>query len=228
MCLSNEEWEETIAEAHGWRSDRPRISQADVKEKEMATRSNNIHGSDEKVRPMVEEKKVVPMTPEPLDKRMGKAKPIDMDKIAEGLGIVEAEILKKDPISQKLPEVLDQVAKEMRARNIQKLTGDPDFDEMLARCIETMDTKGQEYTAGSKDRLANFKGVAADVDMPMEKVWYTFFNKHLRAIQSYIKNGCEVKSNEGIDGRIMDCIVYLLLFYKMTNEIGRTKHGVIS
>src|SRR6185295_12978655 len=91
-------------------------------------------------------------------------------------------------------------------------TGDADFDRMLARVVDTVASKGKEYTVGSADRLANFRGVGQDVDVPMEKVWYTFFNKHYRALQSYIKNGCKVQSNEGIDGRILDLIVYLLLF----------------
>lgn len=103
------------------------------------------------------------------------------------------------------------------------LTGDAEIDAMLNECIKTLSTKGAEYTGGSPDRLNNFRMVGKDVDVPMEKVWYTYFNKHLRALQSYIKNGCVVKSNEPIQGRIMDLIVYLLLFNKMTLEIERTR-----
>lgn len=104
--------------------------------------------------------------------------------------------------------------KEARSR----LTGDYHIDDMIGRCVTTMATKGAEYTVGSSDRLANFRGVAADVGIPMEKAWYVFFNKHLRAVQSYIRNGCKVKSEEKISGRIMDCVVYLLLFYLLTIE----------
>lgn len=114
-------------------------------------------------------------------------------------------------------------------------TGDPEIDRLYEDCIRCFAEKGAEYTVGSKDRLANFRGVAEDVDVPMEKVWYTFFNKHLRALQSYIKNGCTVKSNEPIQSRIMDLIVYLTLFHKMSLEIerkrleaARAEHGVIS
>jgi hypothetical protein len=99
-----------------------------------------------------------------------------------------------------------------------RLTGNVKIDSMIERCVRTMATKGAEYTVGSEDRLANFRGVSQDVGIPMEKAWYVFFNKHLRAIQSYIKNGCRVKSEEGITGRIMDCIVYLLLFYLLSIE----------
>lgn len=107
------------------------------------------------------------------------------------------------------------------------LTGDKDIDEMFRRCIETMATKGAEYTEGSVDRLANFRRTGEECDIPMEKAWYVFFNKHLSAIKSYLKNGNKVKSNEPIESRIMDCIVYLFLFYKMTIELeqnNRQKH----
>lgn len=104
-----------------------------------------------------------------------------------------------------------------------ELTGDQEVDAMLRDCIEIMASKGQEYTGGSPDRLNNFRQAGQDVGLPMEKVWYVFFNKHLRAIQSYIKNGCVVKSNETIHSRIMDCIVYLLLFHKMALEIERAR-----
>jgi hypothetical protein len=103
------------------------------------------------------------------------------------------------------------------------LTGDPEIDALYRDCIKCFAEKGAEYTVGSKDRLANFRGVSQDVDVPMEKVWYTFFNKHLRALQSYIKNGCTVKSNEPIQSRIMDLIVYLTLFHKMSLEIERKR-----
>lgn len=102
-------------------------------------------------------------------------------------------------------------------------TGDAEIDAMLRDCIETMSTKGAEYTVGSKDRLANFRGAANDVGIKMEQCWYVFFNKHLRAVQAYIKNGCVVKSNETIQSRVMDCIVYLLLFHKMTLDIERSR-----
>jgi hypothetical protein len=102
-----------------------------------------------------------------------------------------------------------------------QMTGDPEIDRMLESCVLTLQTKGVEYTVGSEDKLANFRGVAQDVGIPMEKAWAVFFNKHLTALQSYIKNGCEVKSNESIHGRIMDLITYLLLFEKLTLEIER-------
>ena len=116
---------------------------------------------------------------------------------------------------------LPKPEEELRLADV--LTGDPEIDALYRDCIKCFAEKGAEYTVGSKDRLANFRGVATDVDVPMEKVWYTFFNKHLRALQSYIKNGCTVKSNEPIQSRIMDLIVYLTLFHKMSLEIERKR-----
>lgn len=104
-----------------------------------------------------------------------------------------------------------------------KLTGDLDIDDMLRKCVKTMATKGAEYTVGSVDRLANFRGVGEDCGIPMEKAWYVFANKHIRAVAAYVKNGCRVQSNEPIEGRIMDVIVYMLLFHKMSKEIESTR-----
>ncbi len=99
------------------------------------------------------------------------------------------------------------------------LTGDKEIDDMLRKCMETFRDKGAEYTIGSKDRLHNFRTVANSIGLKMPQVWFTYFYKHFSSLSSYIKNDCTVKSNEPIESRIMDLIVYLLLFYKMTREI---------
>lgn len=98
-------------------------------------------------------------------------------------------------------------------------TGDDDIDEMLIDCISTLESKGAEYTIGSKDRLHNFRTVGSFTGVGMMTVWGVYFYKHVSSIFSFIKNNGEVKSNEPISGRIMDCIVYLLLFYKIVKEI---------
>ena len=106
---------------------------------------------------------------------------------------------------------------------MRQLTGDLEIDELLERCVSTLESKGAEYTIGSDDRLHNFRTVADSIGLKMPQVWFTYFYKHFSAISSYVKNDCTVKSNEGIDGRIMDCIVYLLLFFKMTREIEESR-----
>lgn len=121
----------------------------------------------------------------------------------------------KSPSNKKM----DMVDNVMVLKNLALvLTGDPSIDAMLRDCIETMRTKGEEYTLGSVDRLHNFRTVGTAVGEPMQKVWFTYFYKHYAAVVSYIKNG-QVKSNEPIRGRIMDLIVYLLLFTKMVDEL---------
>lgn len=107
--------------------------------------------------------------------------------------------------------------KRREARPVMELTGDAVMDQMLKDCIKTLQLKGAEYTIGSEDRLANFRRVAEQVDSTPEKTWFTYFYKHYCALVSYIKKG-KVTSNEPIEGRIMDMIVYLLLFTKMVKE----------
>jgi len=97
-------------------------------------------------------------------------------------------------------------------------TGDADIDQMISKCIETIATKGAEYTIGSSDRLHNFRTVGEFTGIPMAKVWATYVYKHFAAVMAYVKNG-KVQSNEPIEGRIMDVIVYMLLFAKMVREI---------
>lgn len=96
------------------------------------------------------------------------------------------------------------------------LTDDPDMDDLLRKCIETQRKKGADYTIGTGDKLHNFRTVAGMLDLSMEKTWSVYFYKHVSAIFAYCKKG-QVES-EPIEGRIMDCIVYLLLLHKMTKE----------
>lgn len=129
-----------------------------------------------------------------------------------------------EDIGKILQTELDGILKRMELNGtIPDYCGDVEMNQMFQDCIETMSSKGKEYTGGSPDRLNNFRQAGVDVGLDMEKVWYVFFNKHLRAVQSYIKNGCKVQSNEPIQSRIMDCIVYLFLFHKMSQEIERKR-----
>lgn len=146
-----------------------------------------------------------------------KAPVIDPVLVAAAVGKPEEEIIRLQEAATKNGELYPD-------GKAVKLTGDKDFDEMFSNCIATLATKGEEYTVGSKDRLANFKRSAdklrrPGVDIQMQDVWLIFFDKHWSAIQNYLKNDCHVKSNEPIQGRIMDCIVYLILFSKMVREI---------
>ena len=64
-----------------------------------------------------------------------------------------------------------------------------DFDDLFEARVEklreTSDTKGVKYTAGSNDRLANFKNCVSGLT-PLQ-VWEVFFRKHWNAIKYYLK-----------------------------------------
>ena len=96
-----------------------------------------------------------------------------------------------------------------------------EFNEMLKKMIkeemEVLTGKGEEYTVGDEDALANFKGVAADAGVTPLQAWYIFFNKHIRSIANYIKTG-KSASNESIQGRILDARNYLALGRALIEE----------
>lgn len=89
-----------------------------------------------------------------------------------------------------------------------------DFYELMkntfANCEGIARVKGEDYTKGSADALANFKegGKALNVD-PKVVAWI-FLNKHYQAITNFIRTNGQSQS-EPIEGRIDDLINYLVL-----------------
>ena len=75
--------------------------------------------------------------------------------------------------------------------------------------LQINQTKGNEY-AGEADALDNFKRHAQALDLRPEQVWAVYAGKHWDAIMSYCRRG-HVLSDEGIEGRIDDAILYLYL-----------------
>ena len=105
-----------------------------------------------------------------------------------------------------------------RLKSRPQLTRFPDIDAFLWDCFETMEAKGHDYREGNDDdALHNFRTMGEDLDLPMEKIWFVYFSKHLKALKTYIKEGGQ-RESEPIEGRIKDMLVYLLLFYKMVQE----------
>lgn len=86
------------------------------------------------------------------------------------------------------------------------------FDDIL----KIAKTKGVEY-ASSEDRLANFKRLGVELDIPATKIGYIFFKKHLDSICTYLKDGKE-HSEESIRGRFLDAINYLTLIYGLIED----------
>lgn len=98
-----------------------------------------------------------------------------------------------------------------------------EFDELQKQLynerVSMAATKGKEY-AGNKDRLNNFKQEGEELEISPLKVCHIFFNKHMRAIISFINNGTEL-SEEKIHGRFQDAILYLELMYALVYESKR-------
>lgn len=94
------------------------------------------------------------------------------------------------------------------------------LDETFAEIRKLGTLKGGEYS-GDVDRLANFRRNGADLDLPKETIWRVYAAKHWDAIGQYIRDlqkGTERTRLEGIDGRVDDLLVYLLLFKAMLKE----------
>lgn len=79
-------------------------------------------------------------------------------------------------------------------------------------------TKGKEYTDGSSDRLENFKSEGKNIGISELAIWSVYASKHFRSIQSYIRNDGKIFSNEPIEGRIDDLILYLLLLKGLVKD----------
>jgi hypothetical protein len=92
-----------------------------------------------------------------------------------------------------------------------KMLQNEHFSDVMMRCWEIYDAKGNDYTVGKgdEDRLDNFKTVAKDIDIPLEKAWYVYTYKHWSAVKRYCKQG-RVES-EPIETRLYDIINYSIL-----------------
>ncbi len=94
------------------------------------------------------------------------------------------------------------------------------FQELLKQQFNTLAdltaTKGIEYARSDDDQLANFKRQATELGIEPRQVLAVFLNKHIDAVKSYIKTG-QVLS-EPVEGRIDDCLLYLILLKAMIFE----------
>lgn len=104
------------------------------------------------------------------------------------------------------PPVKDELVKFLTS-----YMGDEVFAKRFADCIDMMKAKNADYSQGEQkgDRIAAFRRIAKDVDIPMTKVWSVLFSKHHGAIVKFIKDG--YVESEPIDGRINDIINYMVL-----------------
>lgn len=93
-------------------------------------------------------------------------------------------------------------------------------DLTLARCFQLRETKGKEY-ARDADQFANFKRIAADLNLHPAQVCLIYLNKHIDSIKSYVAargRGEWPESSEPIQGRIQDAVNYFFLLGGMLEE----------
>lgn len=96
------------------------------------------------------------------------------------------------------------------------------FDALVEDARDRQDdlltTKGQDYTRGSDDRLANFKRWGDELDVDPIKVLSVYMGKHIDSIISYVKSGGQVES-EPIQARAADLHNYLYLLEGMIADV---------
>lgn len=91
------------------------------------------------------------------------------------------------------------------------------IDELIDEARQVSRDKGQDYTVGSQDALANFKTVAERNGLDPMKVLGIYMMKHQDAIANYIRTGGQSES-EPIKMRIIDNINYLCLLWGLVKE----------
>lgn len=90
-------------------------------------------------------------------------------------------------------------------------------DKLIEEARQVSRDKGQDYTVGSQDALANFKAVAERNGLDPMKVLGIYMMKHQDAIANYIRTGGQSES-EPIKMRIIDNINYLCLLWGLIEE----------
>lgn len=83
--------------------------------------------------------------------------------------------------------------------------------DFLKRAGYLSDRKSEEYTISSKDKLYNFKHVAARLGITSEQALMTYVLKHVDAICNDAKTGAIV-SDESVESRAMDICNYMILY----------------
>ena len=87
--------------------------------------------------------------------------------------------------------------------------------ELNAACEQLLLTKGADYTS-NKDRMSNFKEVAAFIGVSPMQVWAVYMLKHLFAVMSYIRKG--QTASEPVETRFQDLRNYIDLGYGLDQE----------
>ena len=86
----------------------------------------------------------------------------------------------------------------------------------LKQILKTRDEGQKEYARDVDNVFANFERVGKYINVSKEQVLMVYLLKHIDGIMAYI-NGHK-SQREGVEGRITDAIVYLLLLRGMVDE----------
>ena len=89
------------------------------------------------------------------------------------------------------------------------------FEHMIQEVKETRDCGQKEY-AKDGNVFEDFSQTAKLTGSSQAAVLYTFLNKHMRGIASWIRG--HKSQREDVTGRIKDAIVYLYLLWAMVEE----------
>ena len=98
--------------------------------------------------------------------------------------------------------------------NYQKL--DKIIQSQIKQILQTREDGQKEYARNIDNVFANFQRVGKYVGILQEQVLMVYLLKHIDGIMAYV-NGHK-SQREGVEGRITDAIVYLLLLRGMVEE----------
>ena len=96
-----------------------------------------------------------------------------------------------------------------------------EFDDFFSKVLEelkaTREAGQKEYAHGEVDNVFNnFIRVSNDTGVTKEQVLYVYLAKHIDGIKAHLKG--HQSQREPVQGRIKDCIVYLMLLWGMVEE----------
>lgn len=147
----------------------------------------------------------------------GETRQIAADKCAVGvMKLIESARNDRDKMAEEWQAFRESAQKEYMP--LPHIANDRDFSLAVYECDKLLTSKGHDYTQGAEGdygRLKNFYTGAEYLGLTPLQVLGVYFKKHIDAVFTFIKKG-QVES-EPIEGRIYDCINYLLLLYKMVS-----------
>lgn len=90
------------------------------------------------------------------------------------------------------------------------------FEEVFDELRELRKAGQLEYAGGEATAFGNFERLAVELDMTREAVLWVYAKKHADGIASWIRG--HKSQREGVEGRINDLLVYLLLLRCMVED----------